>query len=227
MKTIHEMTHQEIIALTDEQVERYIDLECAKAGVPLLPPEPTAPDPFVKNKDVEVWAVGGFHFTDRIDAENVVAAINVARSRVELSYETGSYADRLVEPAEQPVSTNAERHYSRAQWQREKDVATKARRAQEQHERDMKDYRELVQRRKEIAREIRETVDEAYTREYRRQFLRGEFDRYLRLAENDKRVALRFLSNTYDDARDVLDDENWALLDAQAAVPAEAELASV
>jgi hypothetical protein len=43
MQNIYDMTTAEVAALTDKEIESFIDIECASKGVMLLPPEPVQP----------------------------------------------------------------------------------------------------------------------------------------------------------------------------------------
>lgn len=223
MKRFEELTDAEVRALSDDQVEYHIDLACAEAGVPLLPPPPgPAPEKPDAEPDVDVFSVGEMHFRTASDAEAARAAIaTFPRYDLVYNYTSPRYEKRVM-PADDVLQVQCARHYSPERWEQVRGALEAYDRAKKEQEQEMKEYREATRKRDAIAEDIRGRIAAAWAAERRRELLRGHFERYLQLAGGDAVVAARFLLNAYPDARDVLGD---ALPDPDqlVLVPAEAE----
>lgn len=209
MKTIYDMTDGELLALDDDAISRHIDIECAKQGIPLLPEYPAAPIKPTPTPDVAVHQIGNGYadallFTDAAEAAEVARAINSARSRVTLQYAGGSFDYRIVAPTDESVTMRETMHYSPEHWNREREAVVAAAEAKKRYDSELEAYRKAQKERQAIAGEIHERISEAYERAQRRHFLETQYGRYLQLAENDGRVARKFLVDAYADAREVL-----------------------
>jgi len=69
MKTITELTHDELLALNDEQIERYVQLEIAEQGIkPVLPPEETTFEKVTITPTEKAYEVCNIIFKDKEQA---------------------------------------------------------------------------------------------------------------------------------------------------------------
>jgi len=72
MKRYDELTHDELIMLSPEQVEKLIQLEIAEEGIKFVPEPTTPPKSQVDiQKSVVAYSVGGLLFENKADADNV------------------------------------------------------------------------------------------------------------------------------------------------------------
>ncbi len=202
-KTFAELSHDDLLALTDEQVNFYIDLECAEAGVRLMPAEhPRAPDPAVPDVKRKLFAVSGLLFEQKEDAEQVARLASTFR-RYHQTYRPGRDYLQWVEPAPDPVGVGETPQVDRHLYETH-------RLRLDQHTAEMKayqdaktEYDQIGEKRAEVHQRIRQRREDARATERRRQAIRGEFERYMELAEASPRVARAFLVKAYADAQQV------------------------
>lgn len=209
MKAFDSLTESELVALTDDDIQRYIDYACAENGVPLLPSLPPAPLAVSYEPDVKVYSVGHWlHFLSAEQAARVMEAISEA-APVELDYLSvpsgvPSHAISNRRPSVQTVTVDLA--FSAARAAELKDALSGQKRAEDVYEKAKKDYDRAVSERESYAAEIREAVETAWGTHRRRESLRHDYERYLSLADGNAEIAARFLANANKDARQLLPD---------------------
>lgn len=198
MKRIDEMTREEILALTDGQVNVMIDYECALEGKPLLPPQPVEPPKVTDySPDTTAYQVAGIVTTDADHAARILEAI-LSGTQYDTAYISGpSYEKRLTPKTSKP---NIESFpvYSIEYWDSIKNKVHEAESAQEQYKAQRKEYTDAVNARADITSRIWEFISNARDEQYRRERLRNEFGRYLELAEGNRQVAMNFLKKAHE-----------------------------
>ena len=90
MKNISEMTEQEIIALSDEDVQKMIKLRMMEEGIKLLD-KPKVPELFeIEPADTQYFSIpllDGFAFTDIEEATKVAEILKSAKSLRKVDYD--------------------------------------------------------------------------------------------------------------------------------------------
>jgi hypothetical protein len=201
MKSFHDLTDAEVLALTPAEVERYIDVECAQQGVPLLPPEPIEPeyDP-EPEADVIVFSISGvsYSFTDRDAAVAIAAAVSGA-NRVDTA---GTPARISPVPSyyEDAGELKEKRVLSEAAYVTARAVIEGNQAKKDCYEEAVKEFKNARTRRAEVAEEVYERRREVTDKAARKTFLDTQYARYLDLAGGDSAVATRFLIDAYPDA---------------------------
>lgn len=193
MKTFDELTDEEVLALTDEQVERYIDLACAEEGVPLFvaAPEPPAPSAAAVG-DVTLYKVADVLFVNRDDAETVAGLISSA-PRMDSHFVGTDYSMRVVRPFDREEEVGTVKFFSDARWAAVRDQVQKDKAAKEEFDKQSKAHQAAVRARREAAEPIRERIERVWEEHRERERIGRVFDQYLKLADGDRAVALRFL----------------------------------
>lgn len=209
MKPFDKLTEQELVALTEDEIQRYIDYACAENGVPLLPALPAAPEVLNYEPDVKVYSVGHWlHFLHAEQAARVMETISEA-APIELDYLSvpigvSSHAISTRRATEQTVTV--EMAFSAARAAQLKDDLAGQKRAEDTYAKAKKDYDRAVSERESHAAEIRDAVEAAWEKHSRRESLRRDFERYLSLADGNAEIAARFLANAHRDAQVLLPD---------------------
>lgn len=200
MKTFDELTDAEVLALTDAEIERYIDLECARAGVPLLPPEPgPKPEEPAAEKDVTLYEVGGDLFRDQETALRVAGVINEA-GRVRLDYIPGPGFTRIVGGADEPVSVQAVAHYSAARWDEVKAAVHAYEEAKGRWDAENSEYNKALSARRKSVEWVWDRIHEVREGERRRERYLSLLRRYIDLADGDEVLARKFLLDSEPEA---------------------------
>lgn len=199
METIDSFTESQLLALTDEDLEKYIALQCAVEGVALLPERPVCPEPYVVKPDVETFEVCGIAFMNKADADEVAALVN-SKPRAEFGYDRHystffkgvTYEDKAtVAPKGQLSQQMRDQHSIRI---------AEAAESKKRYEAAIKEYSHIADARDEIAGKIRETVGMARARQREREDYRAKFQRYVEIAEGNAHMALQFFDRAYPQA---------------------------
>ena len=219
MQSFWDLTDDEVLALPDADVDRYIDLECAAQGVAFVVPE-AGPEP-QKHGDamvphdgmIYVVKMGGDRyissdklvFTKLEDAERVLEAIQAATSRCELGYGDGKY--QIITQASgsaEGCSIIKQTAYTQGTWDRIKDAV-------KSFSERMSDWRGKVEARDNAHRarerassEIRERISEVHAKAAKINDMLSVWRKYVALTLN---VPVERVEATADGATAVLDME--------------------
>jgi hypothetical protein len=198
---IDDMTDAEVAQLSEEQIQKLIDLECAEEGIPLTDEPISLPPPPMLEADTEVFEVSGnFAFASEDDARSLAKLVNGTR-RLEIAHDwkpVHPAAKRYINGhSNDPINITVSRVMSLAQYERCKVELAGDARAREVAEAQRADHKLVAEQRAKIESRGRDECLAARARTARRAFLRGEFDRYLELADNDRTIAMRFFEKAY------------------------------
>lgn len=200
MKSIKDMEHEEIIALTQTELDRLVRLACAVEGIPLPGPEPEKPEAPAVVRDATVYAVGGLHFSDRNAAEAVSAALSgYAEHAVTVTYDwncLGSehqYVKPLKSDDQIALSNISTLHVlGDLNYRKVRESLIQHKALQKQYEDDLKAHEKCVGVTDEIRGEVMAIYNEACRREAEFRRYASIFDEYVRLAAGDIDVAVKF-----------------------------------
>lgn len=197
MNRIYEMEEAEILALADEQVSKLIDYECALEGAPMLPPEPgMKPTKQLPEQDAVVFTVGG-HMTLSADHAQAIFAALTSGQLYDESYEGRFYEIKFLEPIIQTgyhaPKIESKRSYSAERWNQIRADVSEYTAKLAEWEKKNEEYQKALKSRSTIHERVWDRIMTARNHASDREQLRREFERYLELAEGNRRVALNFL----------------------------------
>lgn len=206
MKTFDELTHEEILALDDKGIQRYCDLECAKEGAPLLPPEPgEKPEKPAHEPDVEVYGAGGEYFRSQEAAIAVAEAINQGKPITWGYAPGGDYRQRKINGTkDEAEAVSGERFFSPAKWDEVKGEMLAYNEAKTRWEEEKKEYDDAVKARSRVTEWIWDKISEARETERQREKFSSLLTRYVDLAEGNEATAMKFLLQAHPEAEEFL-----------------------
>lgn len=200
MRDFNELTNAEILALSEREIETYIDLACAEQGAPFLPPEPVEPVKPSIQSDLTVFKIGGL----------LIGGSDIATQILALLADTTVYEDTYLTYA---VSLKAPRpighdHYAYPKiesiaaitpttHETVKQALEVYTAAKKKYDEEKKEYDRAISLRSGISEEIRERVYVAQADRDLRKRLRDDFGRYLKLADGNAEIAARFFAKAY------------------------------
>jgi hypothetical protein len=200
MKTnINEMTHEEIIALTPEQLDWLVKYRCAENGVKNLP-RPVQPEAFIPDFDYVVYEAGGFYFTCQDEAAQFCDFLNSSETIVKLDYDwqTGShykYSNPLADNDLYPISP-------RKCFSREKYATLKGK--LQDVEKEKTEYKKQLEEWEKNEKEVacsRDEVMHVYDDHMRQECLLKQhianFRYYKELSNGDAEIAEKFFRKAY------------------------------
>lgn len=192
MKRWIDLTEKEILNLSDDQVDRYVDYECAINGHPLLPVMPSMPNKSSAIPDITGFAVGGIFFKE---AEHAHQMLNLLETLESYSIEYlpgGDYRCKGLK-LNTDYSVSTDKFFSPEHWEECRNQQRALIEAEKEYGEAKKDYDDAINERSNTYSWIWDRVYEVRAAERDRQRVRDEFGRYLELAEGDRGIAMNFL----------------------------------
>jgi hypothetical protein len=224
MKNLSEMSHEELLALTDDECERWIQLQMAEQGIPILqePIKPKYPD--VPEEDMTLFTaecLGEMAFKNRDELLQIVDLLRVANSmyRVSHNYSSGftqAYPGYRSQYSREEDAFDIKLVKSRSldQAAAVADLVKDKKVLEEKYNKEKKEYEKMVKDTESIREEIFGAIREARSENYRKDSLFVKFLQYLKLSDGNAEIALRFLGKV-----ETLSTEDIAMLKALSAEP--------
>jgi hypothetical protein len=212
MKRFEDLSDEEVLALDSGKIDFYINLECAHEGVPLLPPAPVAPEKDDVKGDVEVFKVPETIFATKEDAERVAALATLCK-RLTWGYVPGPRFDRIVNQTDEPVHVANERTFTPSGWDLVKTVAERFHAENEAFKKEKAEFEKALVARGRVSREIMGRVERVQAVERRRQRMMVLYNKYIDLADGDRKLAAKFLTQAYSEAPELLIDVKELIAD--------------
>jgi hypothetical protein len=201
MTRIYDMTEEEILALTDDQINKLIDYECALEGAPMLPPDPgPKPTKDIPEPDVQAYAVAGFNVLDADHAGRILTALN-SGTLYNIEYGRNydvKYLSPITSGSYHAPKVEVKSFHSAELWDSIKDTQSAFAEQEKEWNRRKEIYNTAVEGRAKLTESVWEHVGNLRSHAWEREQIRGEFRRYMELAENNSKIALAFLQKVKD-----------------------------
>lgn len=210
MKTIRELTEQEILSLTDEQVDNLIKLELMNSGIKIMD-KPKVPELFeIDPADVTCYSIpilDAYVFTDFEEAKRVADALKSAKSFRSISYDWNRLGSdyKFIEKKERykysgdsDFSINTVYAYSQEKYASICGFAIQNKKMKEQAENDVEEYKKFVSETAELRSAVTDRVSEVRYKYNRLNDITLKFAKdYFPLSDGNEEMALKFMSKAY------------------------------
>lgn len=196
MKRVYDLTEEEILSLTEEQISHYVDVECALEGIKLIPQHP-GPEPVneVPEKDHVAYEVVGLKFLNSEDANKVLQLISpmkIYESTYHRNYDL-RYLKRIEPDDYNFPKVQMKKYYKEETATSISGLYEVYKKKKETWDKLKKEYDEATNGVEGIRKEIRNHIYDVTAHARQRSDLMNEFNRYLSLSEDNPRIALNFL----------------------------------
>jgi len=201
MKRFTELSAEELAALSDDEIQTYIDVEVAYAQiVPVPEPRQVTLDDLGLVPTVSAYSVGGLLFKNQADAEMVAKLPMLAE---DYDYSGAGYDFRWLKPAGHQVTLC--NYYTEEEIRGRGNTLKEQQKRKENYKTELKKYQEYRKNVQYCANEVWEAVAKA--RRYKAEIdtARETLEKYLQLANQDEKVAADFFRNTYFNHPDILE----------------------
>lgn len=224
MKQFEDLTTDELVALTDKEINTYVDYQCAVEGIKLLPAHPGKEPEKPQPKQLETMSyVLGIYTKDTQLASNLMKLINKSEIYKKEGYSSDGNirferltpdGDSYYYPKIQTESAMSKDEYIRLkgeidEWRKKVTIWRDAN----------SEYKKIKEQRQDIQEEITNTIDQARSDVTKAENLLLKYNRYLDLAGGDEVIAKKFL----EDAEHPTQDEMDKLLEMLTADPSSTE----
>lgn len=209
LKRLEELTHDEILAIKigSDEYNTIIDLECAHAGISLLPPHPgPKPETEGSKPDGVLYKIGSLGFLKIEDAEEVVQLM-ITKGLWKTESQKGVYVIEQMLPNDyhfpEIKSTSA---FTASGFANVKDAVTKQSALLAIWDESNRVYSAVLKEREGIVKEFNEKIEYAREVNYGIDQIKSNLKRYLTLAQGTYSIAVDFLKEA-DKGNKVLVDE--------------------
>ena len=210
MKKINEMTEQEILALSENDIQNMIKFRMMEEGIKVID-KPKKPELFeIEPADQKVYVIpvlDGYAFTDFAEAQKVADALREAKSFRKVDYDWNKLGsnfkylekkDRYTYNNEGDFSISEISVYSSKLYANIVDFAAQNKAMQKQVEKDMAEYDNAYAAASDITLEIRSRISEVREKHERLERLMHSFaNDYYPLSGNNEEMAMKFMSKAF------------------------------
>lgn len=210
MKKINEMTEQEILALSDQDVQNMIKFRMMEEGIKIID-KPKKPELFeIDPADQKIYVIpilDGYAFIDFAEAQKVAEALQKAKSfrkvtcdwnKLGSNFKYLEKKDRYTFNDTGDFGVSEIRVYSNELYANIVDFAVQNKAMIGQVEKDEKAYNEAYAAASDITIEIRKRVTDVREKVARLELLTQKFaDDYYPLSDNNEKMAIKFMSKAY------------------------------
>jgi len=196
-------TGKEVESLTDEQVQKIIDFECADAGCPMLPNMPIQPTKPVFKPDMQLFLVGGWYgwYVKTLDeATKILDAL----ANVEIwdtSYAGNDNISRVGHrKADLECKAESVKVFSPELWDKAKSEIESYNILKKTYDTLLSDYNDAAKERGSISSWVWGIVFGARAFKAKREAFLAYKQNYLTLAEGNEELGEKFFLKAYPDA---------------------------
>jgi hypothetical protein len=201
MKRLEEMSRDELINMTDDVRSALADLECAFEGIPLLPPRPEKQDFAYPERDVAIYTVDNYNFTDQAEALAYCEYVNSLRSAVFIDYEYGDGLGSAFKYAKKERDSKTEIRkemvFGLETYAELKTELKKTKALEDVYKEQMSAYKDARNERSGVYEKIDKAVRDAWNEKRREDMLVGAYEKYIELT-GDSDIAIRLLEDAYE-----------------------------
>lgn len=210
MKKISEMTEQEILALSEQDIQNMIKFRMMEEGIKVID-KPKKPELFeIEPADQKVYVIpvlDGYAFTDFAEAQKVADALREAKSFRKVNYDWNKLGSdfKYLEKKDRHTYDDAGdfgiseiRVYSNKLYASIVDFAAQNKAMEKQVEKDLAEYDNAYAAASDITLEIRGRVTEVREKYERLERLTRSFaNDYYPLSDNNEEMAMKFMSKAF------------------------------
>ncbi len=211
MRKLEEMDHEEILALSEDQIERMIDYRCAESGIKLLlrPVEPE--DPKIEG-DVIVYSIANINSEDLDFIQKILTLITKNKDKiVETDYDyNGPGSDySYVKPVDWYTRSNyfeinKKIVFSSHKFDQLKSELTAYHHAKSSYKSAKEEFSKADNERSEIAKSVHREINAHRALSEQLKAAKENYDRYLDLSDNDTAMAGKFWNDAFEEADDYI-----------------------
>lgn len=191
IQSIFDLNEKEVTALNDEEIKSFIDIECARKGVVLLPPEPVKPKKPDVKLDATFYEFCSLHFDNPEAAAAVMEEVS-KYSQYTYEYKAGGKVFRK-DSYYSSTRVSAVQGMTDATYNKHKKELDKYDIESKEYDAEKKLYDKAVEARKGIVREVEDYVEKSHDKLREEKIINDTWLRYTVLAKNDLKVAYDFL----------------------------------
>lgn len=195
------MSHQEIVALTNEDIKRLCDYECAVIGVKLMDP-PIEPEKKVFTPTIEVFKVGDYYTEKEEVAQEIVAFFAKIREdlcKLEYNWKYGSdnqYIERNLTDYDYKIDMKKVKAFLPQEYNELKEEMMEYKTKMSSYEGLKKEFKDNEERREKETAWIHTKISAHKSLNYKVDTAKKEFNKYLNLAGGDQKIALNFFKKS-------------------------------
>lgn len=202
MKRYTDLTHEELIALKDEDIERLIDIEIANAGImPVAcPVVPSLEDEGIVKSEI-AYEVGGILFKDEKDA---ITVSRMEQFNKNYDWKIGGYNYPWLDPITERSITK-QNFYRQTDITRIKEILQRNESKRKEYDTHKNEYDKFLSETGKIRDAVYSFWREALNFQREIDEAIAVLEKYRGLSDGDETVAINFFKNTYKSREDIIE----------------------
>jgi hypothetical protein len=201
MKTFEQLNDQELLALTDDQIEYYIKLKKAETGIKIISFPETPVYAEIPQPELEMYVVAGRVFNEKEKAEEIASVINKhlgSSFTKEYDYYRSGGNHKYAKPFDGSLETiNIVRLYSMSTYNSIKDTIQSNKKIEDAYKEIKNAYDKEDEKASEIVEMIHSAIAKARECVQLFQNYKVRIVEYLQLANGNRDVAWNFFEKAY------------------------------
>lgn len=219
MKRYTEYTNEELIELTQEEIQNLIELEIAFAGImPVMEPQLPNLASIDLKKELTLYEVNGMLFKNAEEAQQVLKM-----DVWEENYDYGGAGYDYKYGEKKDLNMSVVMYYEKEQIWKVRQALTENKRLNDSYNQEKSAYDKFIKETKNIRESVRAAVDNAWTWKNDLDHAKSVYEKYLRLADGNEAIAQSFFRNAFKVRNDVIDAMFPKVADVQAVADDRAE----
>ena len=198
MRTIEDLSQNELLQLDNDMCVVMIDRQCAKDGVPLLPSLRDAPVKPDVEPDVTAFEVRAtLRFGRKEDADHIAMELATLQ-RFETDYLLGGWSGpkciKILDPdARDDIRIDLQRFWSREKYDAHRVELQAYEAAKKEYDGEKKEYDDISKKRESAITYVGDLIYSAHEKHNLEKRIQAAFEKYKLLAGGDEEMALGFL----------------------------------
>jgi hypothetical protein len=217
MKRYTDLSEEELLALSDEEKQKYVDIELAFAGIiPMIKPV-MDPVPEVNIKPtVQAFEIYGVFFTDEKDAFAVSKS-----SACDSQCISGLYDYRYLTPRGEGYNDGikAKMFYTKAELEEVRTQLKERQRIEDKNSHAAKEWDAYLEKTEHVANLVTSAIAEAEDHKRRIDQAKTVYAKHYELAGGDEAIASRFFVDAYKDQPEIINEMFLRLADSDGTRP--------
>jgi len=210
MKSIFDMSDEEIVNLSDEEIETQVKLTMAKEGVQFPEPVTFAEEISIPEPELDMYSCNLFDnygFATMEDLQEVLNVLDrVTLYKQDYDYSVGydiKYRVELSSDAEELV-IRQKKLYSKEDYLNYSQVLIDNKKIKKENDKLTSAYKSQMAEASEVRKRVDARIHDAISAQSRKERYSSLYEEYLELAEGSTSIALRFLVDAYKPTKEQL-----------------------
>jgi hypothetical protein len=203
MKRFRDLSKEELVTLTDEQIQNFIDIEIAYEGImPVLEPQYLAVPAIDIKPTVAVYECHSQLFKNKEDA---IKFSEMEKLESSYEYSIGSDYKYCSQKSDYGNDIKTKYFYKKEELEKVQTTLQDISRIQNRNNEQEKEYKNFIKETSKVRQSIYETINEAQDEIAEIEKAKKIYEKHLSLADGNKEIADKFFCDAYKNFPEIIE----------------------